>query len=259
MKLEIGPLLGVPKTMLVASMATVALVGLLAACGGGEPEELSFDLNIVERQLDAEVTDAKKNDTVTLNFSSDEAGDVHLHGYDIEKEVSPGEVTTMVFKAEFEGQFNITFHPVGEHGHDGDMGDMDHAECEVTSATDDPIPEVSITAEASDEPHHIDVVVETRNIDLDPEGDHWHLFVNGELNGMYVEPKVTFDTRNYGTPGQYQIMATLNDFDHCDYGVLAMTNVVLEGEEPTDMEDMDMDEEEEAEEVLIGSLEVNPR
>ncbi|MAG63522.1 hypothetical protein CMO84_08380, partial [Candidatus Woesearchaeota archaeon] len=49
----------------------------------------------------------KRGDAVALNISSDAAGEVHVHGYDLEKEMSPGEMVTLSFAAEATGRFHI--------------------------------------------------------------------------------------------------------------------------------------------------------
>ena len=97
-----------------ATMTPVLVLASLAAaaaCGSSDPEDLTFDLEISDRSLDTEVVKVKKDDTLTVNFSSDEPGSIHLHGYDIEREISPGEPTTMVFVANATGDFKIAFHP----------------------------------------------------------------------------------------------------------------------------------------------------
>jgi hypothetical protein len=57
-----------------------------------------------------------QNDVVTLKWSSDRPITIHLHGYDIEKEVKPGAVAEMTFTARATGRFTIESHaPSGDH------------------------------------------------------------------------------------------------------------------------------------------------
>ena len=49
----------------------------------------------------------EKGDTVRLRFTSDEAVEVHLHGYDKTLEVPAGGSQRMVFEADAEGVFEI--------------------------------------------------------------------------------------------------------------------------------------------------------
>lgn len=66
----------------------------------------------------------KRNDVVKLEWSTDKPISVHLHGYDIEKDIKPGAVTQMTFVARATGRFTIEPHigktQSGAHGH-GDV------------------------------------------------------------------------------------------------------------------------------------------
>jgi hypothetical protein len=62
----------------------------------------------------------QQNDVVTLKWSSDRPITIHLHGYDIEKEVTPGAITEMTFTARATGRFTVEPHTAsssGGHGH----------------------------------------------------------------------------------------------------------------------------------------------
>jgi hypothetical protein len=56
---------------------------------------------------------AHLDDTVTINITSDTAGEVHLHGYDIPFDCRAGQVTSLTFKADKSGQFPIEWEPTG--------------------------------------------------------------------------------------------------------------------------------------------------
>ena len=67
----------------------------------------------------------KQNDVVKLEWSTNKPISVHLHGYDIEKDIKPGAVTQMTFVARATGRFTIEPHigktqSSGAHGH-GDV------------------------------------------------------------------------------------------------------------------------------------------
>ncbi len=51
------------------------------------------------------------NKTMRLVVTSDTDGQVHLHGYDIEKEVGPGAPARFTFKADITGRFEVELHP----------------------------------------------------------------------------------------------------------------------------------------------------
>ena len=50
------------------------------------------------------------NSHVTIQVTDDTADEVHLHGYDIEKELEPGKPTTLSFVADQTGIFEVELH-----------------------------------------------------------------------------------------------------------------------------------------------------
>ena len=54
--------------------------------------------------------DVEEGDQVTLRLASDRPVEIHLHGYDLEEEVSPGEETELSFEADLTGRFDIEDH-----------------------------------------------------------------------------------------------------------------------------------------------------
>jgi FtsP/CotA-like multicopper oxidase with cupredoxin domain len=50
-----------------------------------------------------------QGDTVRFRVRSDEAEEVHIHGYDIKKDLEPGQTATVSFKASITGIFEIEF------------------------------------------------------------------------------------------------------------------------------------------------------
>jgi FtsP/CotA-like multicopper oxidase with cupredoxin domain len=55
-----------------------------------------------------------KGDTVRFRVRSPKAEEVHVHGYDLKKELSPGKTAAMSFKATIEGIFEIEFEQSGK-------------------------------------------------------------------------------------------------------------------------------------------------
>jgi hypothetical protein len=49
-------------------------------------------------------------DHVHISVTSDHADEVHVHGYDIEKEISAGGTVTIDFTADIPGQFEVEAH-----------------------------------------------------------------------------------------------------------------------------------------------------
>jgi hypothetical protein len=74
--------------------------------GGGRP--VSFDVAVTNAAtMSPDHLQARQGDTVTINVTSDRAGEVHLHGYDIPFDTKPGAVTSHTFKANQTGDFDM--------------------------------------------------------------------------------------------------------------------------------------------------------
>ena len=88
---------------------------LAAAIGSARAEERVFALAIHSDAPTAEpaVLTARQNDQVVVRLSSDKPLHVHLHGYDIEKDVVPNVVTPLRFTATATGRFPIEIHSKG--------------------------------------------------------------------------------------------------------------------------------------------------
>jgi hypothetical protein len=112
----------------------LALVGLLATAIIGpntsvvittvwaqESTEKVFDLKIERGRVAQNLRRLRvtQGDDVRLRVTSDTPTVLHLHGYDIEKKVVPGEVTEFQFKARAAGRFSLSIHGHGSsHHHD---------------------------------------------------------------------------------------------------------------------------------------------
>jgi hypothetical protein len=56
----------------------------------------------------------REGDTVKFRVVSDEPEEVHIHGYDIAKDLEPGKVTTVSFPADITGIFEIEYEGQGK-------------------------------------------------------------------------------------------------------------------------------------------------
>ena len=56
--------------------------------------------------------------------SADAPDDIHLHGYDIEKQVAPGQPARFRFRADVEGIFEIESHVAEDAGKDPLIGKL---------------------------------------------------------------------------------------------------------------------------------------
>ena len=104
----------------------------IAACGNGETEAITFNLEIEDCSLkqDEPVLRAEQGDEVTISITSDENLSFHLHGYDVEREVGPGAPVSFEFTANATGSFPFTIHigpgiDAEDDGHSDDNGDDD--------------------------------------------------------------------------------------------------------------------------------------
>ncbi len=75
-----------------------------------EPRERIYDIAIEGGAMNPDEISAEEGDFVTLRLTSESPVEVHLHGYDLEEEVSPGEETELSFEADATGQFEIEDH-----------------------------------------------------------------------------------------------------------------------------------------------------
>ena len=261
------------------------VVGLLiiAACSESAPETVEFNLDIRDRTLaqDSAVFRVKNGDTVVLFITSDEAGTIHLHGYDLEDELGQEGVTRMEFVANLEGRFAMAVHPASVGGHSHDNSDTSGCPDVVPLPEGAEPPTIKVNAEPGNDVGEIEVGVVLENFELtltDTEREvaegHWHLYVDGELRGMYLVPEAKVSVES---AGEHDIMVRLSDTEHCYYSTVVMTTVTLAGESGHDGMDMDegsMDEEMDhdsmddsggedtvaaPEETVIGFLEVLPR
>ena len=111
--------------------AALGVCALLALCAAVVPQaanaaEVTFVLRIENGHVpeNMQLIRVKQNDVVRLQWSADRRMTIHLHGYDIEKEITPGTMTEMTFAARATGRFTVEPHlarePSGGHTH-GDV------------------------------------------------------------------------------------------------------------------------------------------
>lgn len=111
------------RTLVLIGLVLLGLVGLFFVLRPGPtasddgPRERVYDVEIEGGAMSPEEISVEEGDRVTLRLTSDSPVEVHLHGYDLEEEVSPGEETTLSFDAELTGRFEIE-----DHGTDAELG-----------------------------------------------------------------------------------------------------------------------------------------
>ena len=109
-----------PSSLRLFAAALLLPLVLLAAaaCGGGAPEELDIPVKLEHGRLNPETIRVKQGDMVTLKIEATEPGQLHLHGYDIEKNLSADAVADLYFVADTTGRYKITVH-AGDSAHGG--------------------------------------------------------------------------------------------------------------------------------------------
>ena len=108
-------------------LTAFALLLTLAACGaGGDPEELTLDVEIRERTIQgASTLQASQDDTLTLNITADKDAELHLHGYDLVWHLHGGETGTFTLVTYATGRFALELHVAAlddehDHAHEGE-------------------------------------------------------------------------------------------------------------------------------------------
>ena len=100
----------------VAMMLLVTLSSVRA-----EPRVIELAIRNGEVSTDARVVRVRQGDEVTLRCTTDKTLTIHLHGYDIEKQVAPGPPVFLRFTANATGRYPIEAH-VSRPGGDRTLG-----------------------------------------------------------------------------------------------------------------------------------------
>jgi len=121
--------------LLVAAAVVVVVAIVIAVSGGGGDDgrgtnsgstATNFKLDIKSGKPAGGVQDfkVKKGDKVTIVVSADAHDVIHLHGYNIEKDIEPGKPATFKFTANLEGIFDIESHVAEDAGREPQMGKL---------------------------------------------------------------------------------------------------------------------------------------
>ena len=105
---------------MIARISVLLLISVLVLGGlflilrpdppAATPAERSFDLEIRGNVMRPEEVSVRKGDRVTMRFTADNPVEIHVHGYDLEREVEPGETTELSFEADLTGRFPMENH-----------------------------------------------------------------------------------------------------------------------------------------------------
>jgi len=78
------------------------------------PTDRSFEVEIGADGMSPAELSAREGDRVTIGFASDRPVEIHIHGYDVERGVAPGENAAISFEADGTGRFPIEDHETEE-------------------------------------------------------------------------------------------------------------------------------------------------
>ena len=181
--------------------------------------EVVINLPIADRDTTLTRDDLRvsQGDRVKLMIESDEDGEVHLHGYDLTADVSPGQPGELVFEASTAGAFALNFHVFAEAG---PADDHHLADMPTLVASETPI-SVAITAEP-DAHGGVDVLISTEGFRFAPElvdqahtpgAGHAHIYADGVKLGRVFENKYHIEPL---APGDHEIRVSLNTNDHSE-------------------------------------------
>lgn len=110
-----------PLQVAAAFLICTGPIGAIAAEPGEEAADdvRRYEITIRDRKVvrDSDVIRITQGDEVELVWTTDEAANLHLHGYDIELDIKPEAPTVMAFEAHATGRYPITSHGFGEHQH----------------------------------------------------------------------------------------------------------------------------------------------
>jgi hypothetical protein len=106
------------RALIVIFLTLLLLVGLFVLLRPNQsaegPQAREFDLEIRGDSMEPSKVTVAEGGRVVLRITSASPVEVHVHGYDVEREVEPGEPAVLSFKARLTGRFEIEDHETEE-------------------------------------------------------------------------------------------------------------------------------------------------
>ena len=112
---------------MIARLSVLALISVLVLGGlflilrpdppSAAPATRSFDMEIRDGAMSPEEVSVREGDRVNMGITSDSPVEIHVHGYDLEEEVEPGDPTELSFEADLTGRF-----PMEDHETESELG-----------------------------------------------------------------------------------------------------------------------------------------
>ena len=102
------------RSLILVLLVIVILGGLFVLLRPNSPapgpQVQEFDLRIRGEVMEPKDVTVTEGDRVVLRITTDSPVEVHLHGYDLDKEVEPDEPARLSFEADLTGRFEIEDH-----------------------------------------------------------------------------------------------------------------------------------------------------
>jgi FtsP/CotA-like multicopper oxidase with cupredoxin domain len=105
---------------LLVAAAVIIVIAVVVIGGGSDSKTKTASgpqtVTVVNGKPDGGVKTLtyKKGDTVDLTVKSDTADEIHIHGYDLHKEVAKGGTVHFTFPASIDGKFVVELEGKGE-------------------------------------------------------------------------------------------------------------------------------------------------
>ena len=107
--------------IVIAVVAVFVIVGgiLIFANQNAGGKNVTFNVTVTgAKAMSPDTLTAHRNDTITINMTSDTDGEVHLHGYDIPFDCAAGQTVSHTFTADKTGDFELEWESTSTHlGH----------------------------------------------------------------------------------------------------------------------------------------------
>lgn len=98
-----------------------------------QPVAKAIEVTVAERVLTPNMVTVTEGDSVTMRVTTDETGEFHISGYEIENDMEAGKVLDFSFTADKPGRYNFELHPKAAEGEESHE--------EETSASTEEAPE----------------------------------------------------------------------------------------------------------------------
>jgi FtsP/CotA-like multicopper oxidase with cupredoxin domain len=104
---------------LLAAAVVIVVIAVIAIGGGSDDTKTASGpqtVSVVNGKPDGGVKTItyRKGDTVDLTVRSDTADEIHIHGYDVHKDVEKGGSVHFSFPAKIDGKFVVELENAGE-------------------------------------------------------------------------------------------------------------------------------------------------